>query len=106
MFIPTPQSLTYLVYKNEIYKQNHPVIWVGGQAIELYKKIPKLDQSNIVSINDLGEFLIKSTDYTYFVEKNGNYRTVHPVFEKLNNSGSLFSKNWITNVPNEDTTHT
>lgn len=52
------QSLVYLNYKNEIYKQVHAVKWTNGQAIDLHKTLPKTNASYAFTINDLGDFLI------------------------------------------------
>lgn len=52
------QSLVYLSYKNELYKQMHAVKWTNGQAIDLHGMIPKTSISSARSINDLGDILI------------------------------------------------
>lgn len=53
------KSLTYLIYKNEIYKQIHAVKWSNGQAIDLHNKIPKTNESIAKAINDHGEVTIE-----------------------------------------------
>lgn len=81
------QSLTYLVYKNEIYKQLHATKWINGHAIDLHQTVPKVSESCAIAINDNGEMLIKSGKWTlYIYEKNGTSRNVADWFQKFNNS--------------------
>lgn len=52
------QSVAYLSYKNNIYKQTHATKWANGQAIDLHNTIPKTDMSYALAINDVGDILI------------------------------------------------
>lgn len=54
------QSVAYLSYKNDIYKQVHAVKWINGQAIDLHRKIPKTPSSSAIAINDLGDVIISN----------------------------------------------
>lgn len=52
------QSETYIVYKNEIFKQVHAVMWANGEIIDLHKSIPKCSYTQATSINDLGDVIV------------------------------------------------
>lgn len=53
------QSVAYLVYKNELYKEKHATKWVNGKAIDIHNKVTKRPESIATAINDLGEILIE-----------------------------------------------
>lgn len=52
------QSLKHVVYKNNIYKQNHATKWVNGEAIDLHYNVSKSSSTSATAINDLGEVFL------------------------------------------------
>lgn len=62
------QSVVYLSYKNNLYKQVHATMWVDGQAIDLHHKVTKRSESAATVINDLNEILIEGL----FLHADGN----------------------------------
>lgn len=98
------QSLISIVYKNEIYKQIHAVMWTNnGQVVDLHKKIPKESQSVGICINDKSEILIKCSDplqgaNTYFIGKDAICRQVSNGYKKINNRGDLYSESFHMQV--------
>lgn len=92
------QSLTSLVYKNNVYYQTHAVKWVNGQAIDLHNTVPKTDKTIAKLINDLGEVIVGS----YLVDEDGNLlRTFNSPTSKTNtnyfyNKDTVFDKSHNT----------
>ncbi len=68
------QSLTSLVYKNNVYYQIHAVKWVGDQAIDLHNTVPKQEKTSAVAINDAGNILI---NYNHDTKLNNSNYTIH-----------------------------
>lgn len=91
------QSLTYLSYKNNIYKQVHAVKWVNGQAIDLHREIPKSSESSAIAINDCDEVLIsnKENNYKYFIGKDGVLKVFNHIRNSINNSGYSYGPNFL-----------
>lgn len=52
------RSITYLSYKNKLYKQTHAVKWINGQPIDLHELLSKCPSSIATTINDLGDIVI------------------------------------------------
>jgi len=52
------QSVVFLSYKNNIYKQLHATMWVDGQPIDLHDKMEKSLETIATAITDQGEVLI------------------------------------------------
>lgn len=90
------QSLTYQVYKNEVYKQFHATKWVNGQAIDLHKTVPKSANSSAIALNDSGEMLMKgamdSFGYIlYFIGEGKIYlKGGNGSLKKITNSGCAY----------------
>ncbi len=61
------RSLTYLSYKNKLYKETHAVKWVNGQPIDLHGLIEKCTSSIASTINDLGDIVING----YLIRADG-----------------------------------
>lgn len=61
------QSVAYISYKNDIYKQIHAVKWINGQAIDLHKEVPKSASTCATAINDLGDVIVG----TYLIRADG-----------------------------------
>lgn len=61
------QSLVQLSYKNNIYTQQRPVLWSNGVAEDLYRKIPKMEDSCAENINDDGDIIISGKGGTYLL---------------------------------------
>ncbi|MCE5318410.1 MAG: hypothetical protein LLG04_13755 [Parachlamydia sp.] len=53
------QSVVYLSYKNNIYKQIHATMWIDGQAIDLHDKMTKRFETLATAITDSREVLIE-----------------------------------------------
>lgn len=51
------RSFIELVYKNNIYKESHAVLWTKGQAIDLHRTVAKSDNTIATKINDLGDIV-------------------------------------------------
>lgn len=81
------QSLAYLVYKNEVYKQMHATKWVDGHAFDLHKTVPKSSASCALAMNDNGDILIKGETLHLFIhERNTIISNYLPEwFNKINN---------------------
>jgi uncharacterized membrane protein len=69
------QSLVYIMYKNEVYKQIHATKWVDGKAIDLHYSVPKQEKTWASAINDLSNVLINSNVDDKL--NNLNYRLLH-----------------------------
>lgn len=52
------QSVAYLSYKNNIYKQARAVKWVKGKASDLHTSVAKAESTIATGINDLGDVII------------------------------------------------
>lgn len=52
------QSVVYISYKNDIYKQVHAVKWINGDAFDLHTTVPKAESTSAATINDLGDVTI------------------------------------------------
>jgi hypothetical protein len=63
------QSVIFLSYKNNLYKQTHAVKWVKGKAIDLHPEVPKSSYSSAVAINDIGEVFLNGSR---FVKEDNN----------------------------------
>lgn len=102
------QSIVYLNYKNNLYKQTHATKWVNGKAIDLHKTLPKTDSSTAIALNDLGEVLIKNSEdgSTYCIDKNGNFRKVANYLTKINNIGYIYYEGEIVDKENNFITAT
>lgn len=91
------QSIAYISYKNDLYKQIHAVKWVNGQPIDLYKKVPKSAFSTAITINDRGDMLIKSSidQYSHNLCWLRNdiivYQFLNAEGFKINNCGFIYS---------------
>lgn len=62
------QSLVYISYKNDLYRQVHATKWVNGKAIDLHAKLPKAISSCAYAINDCGEVCLNANR---FLNENG-----------------------------------
>lgn len=82
------QSIAYLVYKNEVYKQMHATKWVDGHAIDLHKTVPKSSASCAIAMNDKGDILIKGETLHLFIHEENTIssRYIPEWFQKINNT--------------------
>jgi hypothetical protein len=53
------QSVVYLSYKNDLYKQVHATMWIDGQPIDLHNKMTKNLETIATAITDHREVLIE-----------------------------------------------
>lgn len=53
------QSVVYLIYKNNFYKEVHATLWKNGQVIDLHNKVTKRSETSATAINDLGDVIIE-----------------------------------------------
>ncbi len=94
------QSLTSLVYKNNVYYQVHAVKWVDGQAIDLHKTVAKASKSHAFVINDNGDFIVEDgAGGRYASDKEGKVTTVTWMNDnvKMNNSRHMFNNRQVCN---------
>lgn len=90
------QSLVYVNYKNDIYKQVHATKWVNGQAVDLHYLLPKTEETRALSINDLGEVLINfGNNIKYQINLDGSYINIGNWPQKLNNNGNSYCNQFV-----------
>lgn len=89
------QSVVYLSYKNNIYKQTHAVKWADGQVVDLHHTIPKTASSYASAINDLGDVLINQ-GHEPKINNIGYVFSPDGIRERNNNNSvlDLFRLNW------------
>ncbi len=97
------QSLVYLSYKNDIYKQLHATKWINGKAIDLHKLLPKSTKSCGIAINDLGEVLSNVPEVGVCLIRGDQGITVfNAQLNKLNNLGYAYNYNFDYGRPIPD----
>lgn len=85
------QSIAYLSYKNDIYKQTHAVKWINGQALDLHREVPKSTSTSATQINDLGDVIIGS----YLVRADGKKIDNGSFSNSKKTNTKYFSKNGL-----------
>lgn len=85
------QSVVYLSYKNNLYKQIHATLWIDGQAIDLHNEVSKRSESTATVINDLREILIEGQ----LLHVDGKLVNIgHGVNGKATNTNYLYYKDF------------
>lgn len=106
-------SVAYLSYKNNIYKQVHAVKWINGNKIDLHNEFAKTPNSYSVALNDAGDVIIQSDIWGLLcLDKDGNHIADHGEihnYNKINNrymygNGSVydFHKKTVFNISRLD----
>lgn len=89
------QSVVYLSYKNNIYKQIHATKWINGQAIDLHTIIPKNTESCAIAINDIGDVLISAGHNAIYFVRNDNQIFMSDGFYKNLNNQFRYSDRFV-----------
>lgn len=92
------QSVVYLNYKNNIYKQSHATKWVNGRVIDLNKNIPwNPINSDAIAVNDLGEVLVSSASGRFLITNLGEMVSMGSL-KKIKNSGFAYNDSEIVKI--------
>ena len=91
------QSLVYINYKNEFYKQIHAVKWVEGQATDLHYKLPKSENTMALAINDHGYILYNINNSPYIQKADGSLILANKGGwpKKVNNNGEFYNDYFV-----------
>ena len=98
------KSLTYVVYKNEIYKKFHAVKWVNGQAIDLHNSLPKSEQTQALAINDRGDVLYDVNNFPCLFKSDGSNTVFYVWPKKINNIGHVCHDYFVFSENREELT--